>query len=43
MKGSPWLEEAPRVRPEEALDDDDGADMAIVGGGNPALPPPTAC
>jgi glycine/D-amino acid oxidase-like deaminating enzyme len=33
MKGSPWLEEAARVRPEEVLNDDDSADVAIVGGG----------
>ncbi len=33
MKGSPWLDEAPRIRPERMLEDDDGADVAIVGGG----------
>ncbi len=33
MKGSPWLDEVPRVRPAGVLEEDDSADVAIVGGG----------
>lgn len=33
MKGSPWLDEAPRTRPVGVLEEDDSVDVAIVGGG----------